>query len=232
MLYGAEILKVWQSASTGAWQTVASVPPLAETGAHVWLCPLAEDQYLLKLLSDTERVRAKNMVPKAKVHEFALARGWLRVLLAAYIDAAEPADIRLGIAEYGKPFAVDYPALQFNLSHSHGWVAVAVGRNAVGIDIEQIRPIPDWRNLADGLFGNITIEEIAALPVEEQSLAFLRRFTAREAYLKATGTGVSQSSVMLERSFHTVAAENHAFGPTLSLPEFAGYAGELCVLNA
>jgi 4'-phosphopantetheinyl transferase len=233
MLYRANALKVWQS-HTGlaeTWQTVAAVPALPAQGAQVWLCPLHEDLHLAQLLSDEEKARAANMEPEIKANEFALARGWLRVLLAAYVNAAEPLSIRLGIAENQKPFAIDYPMLHFNLSHSYDWLALAVSRHPVGIDIEKLRPVPDWRNLADGLFANLAVEEIAAQPETEQAAAFLRQFTAREAYLKATGTGLSETTIMLERDFHTIAMENQSYGPTVPLPEMSGYVGMLCVLN-
>ena len=231
MLYRAGALKIWQFPATEMWQSVAAAPALPNTGVHVWLCPLSEDPQLTQLLSDEEKARAANMEPEIKASEFALARGWLRVLLAAYVNAAEPLSIRLGIAENGKPFALDYPALHFNLSHSYEWMALAVSPQQVGIDIEKLRPVPDWRNLAEGLLTNLGVEEIANQPEADQAAAFLRQFTAREAYLKAAGTGLSHTTIMLERDFHTIAMENQSYGPTVPLPEMTGYVGQLCCLT-
>ncbi len=236
MLYRADAMRFWQlhdggSAASHSWQQVGGITSLPATGAHIWLCPLDADAELAKLLSEDEKARAANMQPEKKSREFELARGWLRVLLAAYVEATEPQSIRLGIAENGKPFSVDHPSLHFNLSHSHECLAVAVSRQNVGIDIEKFRPVPDWRNLAEGLFTNLVVEAIAALPAAEQDQAFLRHFTAREACLKAAGTGFSRATIMFEREFHTIAMENHSYAPAFPLPEIPGYVGQICLLT-
>lgn len=44
------------------------------------------------------------------------------------------------IAEGGKPYFPDYPAIQFNLSHTDGAVVCAVHDRPVGVDLERSRP--------------------------------------------------------------------------------------------
>ena len=82
----------------------------------------------------------------------------------------------------GKPYL---PGLDFNLSHSGPWVALAVGEGPVGVDVEWFRP-------------DLPMEKIAArhFTPEERRLAdtpegFLRIWTAKESYLKRLGKGLA-----------------------------------------
>lgn len=224
----SEILRraqLWRCPDTQYWQKAEIVPELTEGGAHVWLCPLTDVKSLSSLMSAVEIERAQNFLPESKSVEFALARGWLRVLLSCYVRETEPQSIRLGIADAGKPFAVDYSSLYFNLSHSGDLVAIAFSHQEVGIDIEKIKPLPDWRALAEGMLIYETFSEIAEAAEQLQSEMFLRHFTAREAHLKAVGTGFSENP-----RNETVATGKTQGSVTASpLPEVPGYVGHLCL---
>ena len=82
-------------------------------------------------------------------------------------------------------------ALQFNMSHSHELALCAVStRRKVGIDLEYLRPLPEAEQLAKRFFSKAEHALIQAVPVEEQAYVFFRLWTAKEAYLKATGKGL------------------------------------------
>ncbi len=104
-------------------------------------------------------------------------------------------EIRLERTGQGKPYAAGLP-LHFSVSHSGDWVAVALDRRPIGIDIEMLRPLDlriakrvctqtELRLLFDGppLFA----------PTADPLL--LRRFfeiwTAKEAFFKQIGTGIT-----------------------------------------
>ena len=91
---------------------------------------------------------------------------------------------------YGKPFCPQ-TTVDFSISHSAEMVWVALCRTAaVGIDVEQIRPLPD----AADLTGQLHPQErhaLLALPEEELEKAFFRCWTRKEAVLKACGTGLN-----------------------------------------
>ena len=213
--------RIWGCGEADTWSL--PVPPFAlpAAGAHVWLCPLAAGD--AGLCSDAERARAENMLPAGKAPEFLRARAWLRKLIALYLPETEPGSIRLGIAETGKPYLVDFPGVYFNISHSYEYVAIALGRSAVGIDIEKLRPIPDWKILAANLFAYKTVKSIARFPAAEQGREFLRQFTAREACLKALGLGFSAASGALTGDTNEPKA----------LPDMPrGYVGSICILPA
>lgn len=206
--------RLWRCGETESWEPPGALRDLPARGAHAWLCPLTPGGDLASQISPEETERAKNLLPESKAGEFILSRGWLRVLLAYYLQLTEPGSIRLAIADRGKPYAPDYPELKFNLSHSYGRVAIAFSRHEVGIDIEKLRPVPDWRSLSEGLLTAEDIEEISLLAEGEREAAFLDKFAAREAHWKAGGAGAA--GARLER-----------------LPEIpGGYVGHICILAA
>jgi 4'-phosphopantetheinyl transferase len=61
----------------------------------------------------------------------------------------------------------------------------------VGADIERCRSVPEKPKIATDMFGGEAARVIAGLPPSEQDKAFLRLWTAGEAYVKATGTGLA-----------------------------------------
>ena len=96
--------------------------------------------------------------------------------------------IKLFRTPKGKPYAEDLP-LQFSISHTDGWVAVAFHEQPIGIDIERVRPI------RQGVPRRVcTPRELALLeqtPPEEQTTRFFELWTAKEAYFKCIGTGIT-----------------------------------------
>jgi 4'-phosphopantetheinyl transferase len=106
-----------------------------------------------------------------------------------------PQAIRLDRGEFGKP-ALAAPwsdsRLQFNTSHSadRGLVAVAIDIT-LGIDIERIRPLPDFEDLVRRFFAASETEALGRLPESERLGAFFHAWSRKEALLKALGTGLS-----------------------------------------
>lgn len=114
----------------------------------------------------------------------ALAR---RMLCAATGQTSLPLFAR---SPYGKPFCPQ-THIDFSISHSADMVWVALCRTAtVGIDLEQLRPLPDAVQLADQLHPQER-QALLALPENELEKAFFRCWTRKEAVLKAYGTGLN-----------------------------------------
>ena len=117
-----------------------------------------------------------------------------RRMLAKASDIA-PEDITFTYGDKGKPHA-NLP-LHFNVSHSGEWVLCAVSNAPVGADIELIKPFRAGmvaRYFTDAeaayvwggnspLDGNVTDADTCA--------RFYRVWTAKESYVKMTGTGIS-----------------------------------------
>ena len=91
---------------------------------------------------------------------------------------------------HGKPF-ISNATLQFNISHTHGYALMAVLRNQpIGIDVEYTgRKIDDYLAIAKRFF---TANEYHAITLSSNPrAAFFRCWTRKEAFIKATGMGLS-----------------------------------------
>lgn len=183
-------------------------PPIGEV--HVWMSTLdlPDDavQQLAQVLSTDECIRAKRFAFESHRQRFIVGRGILRYVLASYLAVA-PRQIEFAYQERGKPVLAtsllqSYP-IAFNLSHSHHLAIYGVSRTgAIGIDIEQLRPLPNVLQLANRFFSPNEHDLIRSLPPAQQQSFFFRLWTCKEAYLKATGEGLmglKQVEVCLDR---------------------------------
>ena len=81
--------------------------------------------------------------------------------------------------EYGKPLSKDKC---FNISHSHGYIALVIDTVNVGIDIEKIRDVDS--DLMDYISN---VEERNYI---HDNVSFFEIWTNKEALVKASGTGI------------------------------------------
>ncbi len=169
---------------------------LAGDEVHIWRASLAAVEPVLtaswQILAQDEKARAERFYFERDKHRFVVARAGLRTLLAQYADLPACA-IPLEYGPSGKPCLPSSFGLEFNLSHSQDAAIFAVARHAIGVDLEAIRPVQYALSVAEGFF---TPAEIAALrlePPDQLSEAFLRCWTRKEAYVKASGHGLSDA---------------------------------------
>jgi 4'-phosphopantetheinyl transferase len=150
---------------------------------------------LFNYLSEDERVRAARFRFEADRWAFAAAHAGLRALLGPIVRRG-PQALRFAAGVNGKPFLDHtgrYAALQFSISHTRGCVAIAVAGCAVGIDVEQRREISDLMAVARTAFapeGHAALAARSARPA--RTALFYRYWTLGEAFIKATGEGITQ----------------------------------------
>ncbi|MGH7030858.1 MAG: 4'-phosphopantetheinyl transferase family protein [Stellaceae bacterium] len=159
---------------------------LDEPAAAPWLAMLDED----------ERKRAARFVfPRHRV-QFIAAHALLRAALGGLV--AGPPELWRFVADaHGKPSAWlgDAPAaLSFNLSHTEGMVGLAAtlgaGR-AVGFDLEPLARKVEL-GVADRFFSPYEVAWLDTLAEPSRAEGFLRLWTLKEAFIKATGKGLTQ----------------------------------------
>jgi len=146
------------------------------------------------VLSPDEIARASRFhFEKDRIH-FTRCRAALRGLLADYL-AIPAAEIRFEYLNSGKPqlTAEQNPSvLQFNVSHSANMALIAVGsEHRLGVDIEQIRGDVDTTVLAERFFSLRERAGLRSLPDHLRVPGFFACWTRKEAFLKATGEGLS-----------------------------------------
>jgi 4'-phosphopantetheinyl transferase len=145
-------------------------------------------------LSADEIERATRFHRSADRSRFVATRGWLRVTLARAL-ATTPERVSFSYGARGKPRlagAFAEAALSFNVSHSgdYALIGLAAGQ-AIGVDIEQLRPMPDFESIAAGYFSANETRAIQALAAPDRLRGFFRCWARKEAFMKATGEGMS-----------------------------------------
>ncbi len=171
---------------------------LALDTIHLWKTDLdvtpPELSSLEQTLDPGERERGNRFRFPRHRRRFVAARGVLRDVLSTYVALA-PEDLQFSYSEAGKPelAAEQNPdGVRFNLSHAHELALIAISRGApVGVDLEHRRDLDDVFGLAQRHFSPIELAELSALPRELWEAGFFACWTRKEAYVKATGEGLS-----------------------------------------
>jgi 4'-phosphopantetheinyl transferase len=101
--------------------------------------------------------------------------------------------VHCGHPSHGKPAVVGAPDVSFSLSHSGPWALVAVAAGAdVGADLEALRGRAYLDRLARRALAPDELARWCDLPAERRLEGFLHAWTAKEAYLKANGWGITR----------------------------------------
>ena len=168
---------------------------LSSSDVHVWLAPLDQIHVtqLIQTLSEEELARADRFRFHRDRERFIACRSLLRTILSRYL-CVEPCRLRICYGPYGKPYLeeeVEKDKLQFNLSHSHGFALYAFTRGRkIGVDLEYIRRMPDFGQIAARFFSQSENSALNALPESQRQEAFFYCWTRKEAYIKAIGNGL------------------------------------------
>ena len=175
-----------------------------ESDVQIWMANLDsispnDTVELIASLDSAERTRAAQFRFERDRQHYIAARGILRYLLGAALDI--PAStLVFDYGPHGKPALAsmdsDERTLRFNVSHAAGSAiyALAWDRN-IGIDLESSNHfIHDKGDLSDLAMRVLSAREHAiwrALPDDAaRNYAFLRAWTRKESYVKATGAGL------------------------------------------
>lgn len=146
-------------------------------------------------LSPDERARAERFRFAVHRDRFVVARALLREILGVFLGVA-PGRLAFDYGARGKPsLARPFAAedLRFNLSHADGLALYAITRGReVGVDVEPVRPLPDAERIAARFFSAREQAALRSLAAPERAEAFFACWTRKEAFLKATGDGLSR----------------------------------------
>jgi len=112
-------------------------------------------------------------------------------LLSRYLDCS-PAELPLHYSATGKP-ELRPPTFDFSISHTQDRLVVLLSlEGPVGIDLESLHRQLPWQKLAERFFCPEEAATLAAAPSDEaRRQAFLRLWTRKEAFVKATGKGIA-----------------------------------------
>lgn len=169
----------------------------------LWRCKdireLTEEEYLsaYEKTDPYKHARLEKTRQRKDRYRTVAADQLAREMLAEVLQCL-PDQVPFAYEENGRPYVPDSP-YRFSISHSENLVAVAVHTADVGVDLEQIRPIS--LHLAKRyfcaeencyLFGHEPQDaDFSAVASPSVLLRFFEIWTAKEAYLKSMGRGLT-----------------------------------------
>lgn len=163
--------------------------------------PAMESSYL-DGLSPEERERARAIQSRENRDTFIQSRARLRWLLGHQLEI--PAvEVSLAIGPHGKPH-LRSKEIEFNLSHTQGVILIGMAMGTeLGVDVEQLRATRRLEGLIREVFTTSEQRWFKGLAEPEQQDLFLRGWTLKEAFVKATGRGIAAglSRVVIREDF-------------------------------
>lgn len=213
---------------------------------HLWRVDLdatrLEQGRWQEILSPEESARAARFRFPVDRQRYAVTRAALRIILAGYL-AVDHRNIHFTYSAREKPLLglpYENSGVTFNVAHSGTVSLLAFTRKKqIGVDVEQLRRNFELEAIARRFFSAREQQQIFAMTPEDRFAAFFRCWTRKEAYIKATGDGLSLPLCDFDVSIR--AEEGNALlatRPDISeasrwlLREVAagpGYVGALCV---
>jgi 4'-phosphopantetheinyl transferase len=164
---------------------------LSEGEVHLWSVPLQQVEPAVVELAADEQARADRLrCPQAR-SAFIQTRMALRLVLGHYLGVP-PLAIALSSGAQGKPqLSAGLGKLQFNVSHSGQLALIALAQAAVGVDLEWQQADLGWRELLPLCCHPAEQDDFQDVADAEGRARLLRLWTAKEAYLKGRGEGLS-----------------------------------------
>jgi len=157
----------------------------------VWTVKLESEpqrlEQLRRILNPAEQVRAAALPSPLLQRRFIVARGALRMLLG-HIRNEDPSEIAFRYGPAGRPNIEGGP--WFSVSHTGDAAVIATARVPIGVDIERVRPLVWQGSIARHVLTETERGRLEGAGEDEAGWAFFKQWTAKEAYLKATGLGM------------------------------------------
>lgn len=173
--------------------------PLEPNATHVWWARPADlPPSLLAQLSDAERQKAAGLRSEPERRRSVTAALLLRAAVARYTGAPADRLAELPVVRrcdecdgpHGRP-RLEGGTVELTVTHSGDRVGVGITDGIrIGLDVEPLANAPITEGMADIACTPAEARWMAAQPPAEFPGAFLRLWTAKEAVLKAFGTGL------------------------------------------
>ncbi len=206
------------------WVSPPACLNLTPDQVQVWSLNLNPSENTIKRLSrwlsPDEQDRAGRFYFERDQRRFTVGRGYLRDLLGRYLNQ-DPVTLTFNYTPRGKPYLKSSIPIQFNVSHSNELGILAFGwTDPIGVDVEYQRDMSDWVQLADRFFSPQEAQTVRRAPQQQQT--FFQLWTAKEAYLKATGEGLAgldETEIDLSQGSPQLQGQSHLWQLTQWIPQ-------------
>jgi len=192
-------------------------------GAQLRLCDLDNPQVMShcdeSFLATEELQRADRLRSQRQRGLFLRRRALRRFLLGEFLGIS-PRSICFVENIFGKPQLSQFsPArCEFSTSHSKNIFAMAIApKSEIGLDVEVLRPDWNLESVAAMYLERRQLRQLEEMPRLEQQKQFLRFWSLREAFAKASGEGIVQSS---DEQISAEQVWNCIFNPDSPLPDW------------
>jgi len=180
------------------WQKSPQFLTLNDQEIHIWRghldLPLTNILIFKQYLSSDEIKRSDRFKFDIHRHRYIASRGILRIILSKYLNI-DPFEVNFHYSSKGKPqiiVAQNQTNLEFNLSNSQDLSLYGITKkNALGIDVEYTRKMSDMEQIANRFFTPKECQILQSVSEAEKTDIFFQLWTAKEAYLKCTGQGIT-----------------------------------------
>jgi 4'-phosphopantetheinyl transferase len=117
--------------------------------------------------------------------------------ILAFYARCHPEALLIERTSCGKPYIRETRHIHFNAADSGLVSALAVASRPVGVDLEALEDLSpeDVEDAADFVLSEQEMVSLRDLPRKDWRPFYLRAWTRREAYLKATGEGLSHANL-------------------------------------
>lgn len=182
------------SIETPDWQAIS--PNFNNNHISLWKADINSKNFDLNVidhfLNEKESNRALSYRYDHDRRRFIISRGVIKVLLSNYTQQ-NIKDILLVQGINKRPLLLNANGfdIDFNITHSEDLILFAISNNKVGVDVEFINPDFNYNDILHACFTEEEKDWVCSSPNPRQTFYFL--WTRKEALLKATGKGISDS---------------------------------------
>ena len=143
------------------------------------------------LLDPGESARAARFTVDHPRRVFITARAALRRVLGERLGR-DPESLAFTLGPHGKPDLDPPSSLKFNLSHSGDTIVIALTEGIeLGVDVEELGRVTPTERLARRFFAEREARAVEEAVEADRNRVFFHCWTAKEAVLKATGSGLT-----------------------------------------
>jgi 4'-phosphopantetheinyl transferase len=128
------------------WEANDAITFLANLGMY--------NPSLYHLLNNSEKEREKKFKTDYFKKRFTLSRSLLKHILQRILATETPSDILLSKEKKGRVILPGRPEICISLSYSGPYIAITVGKQKIGSDIEVIRPVKTNKISSSQIFIN------------------------------------------------------------------------------